>query len=345
MHRGESDRLVGARKDVPLVVGLGGGRELPRHRRRGDPRPHRPGHLPRGGRRRRPAPVGRRRSPTSTARRGSGRHDHRLDGRGRREGRLRALHAQGDPRAARGAAPGHRRAGSRATDRIRLEELEAFAETILRPSTGSSSIACGTAYYAALVGAAAIQDWTGIPARATVGSEFRYSPPPLDEQDPRHRRDPVRRDGRHDRPDPARPRARRARHRGHQHGRLGDHARGRRGPVPAGRAGDRGRGVQDVRDPGHDAGHPRGGDRQGARRPRRGAGAGARRRAARAAGGGRRGRSRTASAIAEPRPPLRQLARLHVRRPRLHVPGRARGRAQAQGDQLRPRRGLRGRAS
>ena len=30
MHRGEGDRLVGARKDVPLVVGLGRRRELPR---------------------------------------------------------------------------------------------------------------------------------------------------------------------------------------------------------------------------------------------------------------------------------------------------------------------------
>ena len=42
-------------------------------------------------------------------------------------------------------------------------------------------VACGTASYAGLVGAAAIQDWTGLPARVTVGSEFRYSPPPLDE--------------------------------------------------------------------------------------------------------------------------------------------------------------------
>ena len=41
-------------------------------------------------------------------------------------------------------------------------------------------IACGTAYYAALVGATAIQDWIGLPARATVGSEFRYGPPPID---------------------------------------------------------------------------------------------------------------------------------------------------------------------
>ena len=41
-------------------------------------------------------------------------------------------------------------------------------------------VACGSAYYASLVGAAAIQDWTGLPARANVGSEFRYCPPPLD---------------------------------------------------------------------------------------------------------------------------------------------------------------------
>ena len=87
----------------------------------------------------------------------------------------------------------------------------------------------------------------------------------------RHRRHPVGRDGRHDRPDPARPRARLPGHRGHQHGRVGHHPRGGRGPVPAGRAGDRGRRLEDVRHPGHDPGHPRGGHRQGARHawPRR----------------------------------------------------------------------------
>ena len=41
-------------------------------------------------------------------------------------------------------------------------------------------VACGSAHYASLIGASAIQDWTGLPARANVGSEFRYSPPPLD---------------------------------------------------------------------------------------------------------------------------------------------------------------------
>jgi glucosamine--fructose-6-phosphate aminotransferase (isomerizing) len=64
-------------------------------------------------------------------------------------------------------------------DRIWLEELEGFEET-LREVERIELIACGTAFYASLVGAAALQDWTGIPARSTIGSEFRYSPPPLD---------------------------------------------------------------------------------------------------------------------------------------------------------------------
>src|SRR5204862_65831 len=52
----------------------------------------------------------------------------------------------------------------------------------LRAGDRVGLVACGSAYYAALVAAAAIQDWTGLPARATVGSEFRYSPPPLGER-------------------------------------------------------------------------------------------------------------------------------------------------------------------
>ena len=63
--------------------------------------------------------------------------------------------------------------------RIQVEELAPLADAI-RAATRVELIACGSAYYASLVGAAALQDWTGIPARATVGSEFRYSPPPLD---------------------------------------------------------------------------------------------------------------------------------------------------------------------
>jgi glucosamine--fructose-6-phosphate aminotransferase (isomerizing) len=64
--------------------------------------------------------------------------------------------------------------------RIQAEEL-AGLEAVLRTVTRVELIACGSAHYASLIGAAAIQDWTGLPARANIGSEFRYGPPPLDE--------------------------------------------------------------------------------------------------------------------------------------------------------------------
>jgi glucosamine--fructose-6-phosphate aminotransferase (isomerizing) len=67
------------------------------------------------------------------------------------------------------------------SDRIWLEELEGFEDTV-RGVERVELVACGTAYYASLIGAAALQQWTGLPARATVGSEFRYSPPPLDDR-------------------------------------------------------------------------------------------------------------------------------------------------------------------
>ena len=63
---------------------------------------------------------------------------------------------------------------------IRLEEIAGLADA-LGSITRIELVACGSAYYASLVGAAALEEWTGLPARSTVGSEFRYSPPPLDE--------------------------------------------------------------------------------------------------------------------------------------------------------------------
>ncbi len=41
-------------------------------------------------------------------------------------------------------------------------------------------VGCGTASYAAHVAAYLIQEWVGIPATMQVGSEMRYSPPPID---------------------------------------------------------------------------------------------------------------------------------------------------------------------
>jgi glucosamine--fructose-6-phosphate aminotransferase (isomerizing) len=62
---------------------------------------------------------------------------------------------------------------------IHAPEVDGLADAFRRASR-VELVACGTASYASLVGAAAIQEWTGLPARVTVGSEFRYSPPPLD---------------------------------------------------------------------------------------------------------------------------------------------------------------------
>jgi glucosamine--fructose-6-phosphate aminotransferase (isomerizing) len=64
-------------------------------------------------------------------------------------------------------------------DTIRLPELDPLAEA-LRDATRVELVACGSAAYAAAVGARLLEDWAGIPARVVIGSEFRYSPPPLD---------------------------------------------------------------------------------------------------------------------------------------------------------------------
>ena len=180
MHRGEISRLVGARQDVPLVVGLNGEESfiasdvaaILAHTNRvvfleeGDIADVRPTGVEitdlQG--------VPRQRSETlidwtpEAAEKGG--YEHFM---------LKEIHEQ--PESLRQAIAGR----VTRNNRIWIEELEGFEET-LRQVDRIELIACGTAFYAALVGAAALQDWTGIPARATVGSEFRYSPPPLDKR-------------------------------------------------------------------------------------------------------------------------------------------------------------------
>ncbi len=179
MHRGEGDRLVGARKDVPLVVGLGEGESflasdvaaILAHTDQivfledGDVADLRPGGVTfsdiHG------APL--QRTVTTidwtpeAAEKGG--YEHFM---------LKEIHEQ--PEALTQAIIGR----VDREDRIRVEELAGLHE-VLRTVTRVELVACGSAYYAALVGAAAIQSWTGIPARANIGSEFRYGPPPLDE--------------------------------------------------------------------------------------------------------------------------------------------------------------------
>jgi glucosamine--fructose-6-phosphate aminotransferase (isomerizing) len=64
---------------------------------------------------------------------------------------------------------------------VSIPELDAIADklaTIERVYV----IGCGTARYASDVGAYLIQEWAGLPASSQIGSEMRYSPPPIDER-------------------------------------------------------------------------------------------------------------------------------------------------------------------
>jgi glucosamine--fructose-6-phosphate aminotransferase (isomerizing) len=178
MHRGEGDRLIGARKDVPLVVGLADGEgflasdvaAILAHTNQvifledGDVADLRPWGVTitnvDGTEVQREVTT----IDWTPEAAEKGGYEHFM---------LKEIHEQ--PETLRQTIAG------RVTreDHIWLEEFEGFDETI-RTIDRVELIACGTAFYAALVGATAIQDWVGIPARATVGSEFRYNPPPID---------------------------------------------------------------------------------------------------------------------------------------------------------------------
>jgi glutamine---fructose-6-phosphate transaminase (isomerizing) len=178
MHKGEISRLVGARQDVPLVVGRHGEESfiasdvaaILAHTNRiifleeGDVADVRPNSIVitdvEGVPQERAETLV---DWTPEAAEKSG-FDHFM---------LKEIHEQ--PTALRQCIAGRvTRDGH-----VRLAEIDDLAEQI-KAAARIELVACGSAYYAALVGAAAIEEWTGIPARATVGSEFRYSPPPLD---------------------------------------------------------------------------------------------------------------------------------------------------------------------
>jgi glucosamine--fructose-6-phosphate aminotransferase (isomerizing) len=177
MHRDEPDRLVGARLNAPLIVGLGEDESflasdaaaIVAYTKRvifladGDVADLRPGTATitdRTG-----APVDRPIDiiPWSAEAAEKGGYAHFM---------LKEIHEQ--PAALTAAMTGRLR-----HDTICLEELDPIRDR-LAGIDRVEMIACGTAYYASLVGAALFQEWLGVPARSTVASEFRYSPPPID---------------------------------------------------------------------------------------------------------------------------------------------------------------------
>ncbi|CAN5612821.1 glutamine--fructose-6-phosphate transaminase (isomerizing) [soil metagenome] len=179
LHKGEPDRLVGARMNVPLIVGLGDGENflasdvaavLPHTRRvifleEGDIADLHAGSVEISG----VDGVPRERVvhdiDWSIEAAEKGGFDHFM---------LKEMHEQ--PQALRATIVGRIH-----DDTIDVVELEAIADR-LDQIERVELIACGTANYASAVGAYLIQQWTDMPARNTVGSEFRYSPPPLDER-------------------------------------------------------------------------------------------------------------------------------------------------------------------
>jgi glucosamine--fructose-6-phosphate aminotransferase (isomerizing) len=178
MHRGEPDRLVGARQNVPLVVGLGDDEAFIAsdvaailvHTNRvifleeGDVVDVRPTRVTVTGVDGSPRERLVTRVDWTPEAAEKGGFDHFM---------LKEIHEQ--PQALRQCLAG--RLGQGAT--IRTDELAGMAAALAAVDR-VEFVACGSASYAALVGAAAVQEWTGLPARVTVGSEFRYSPPPLD---------------------------------------------------------------------------------------------------------------------------------------------------------------------
>jgi glucosamine--fructose-6-phosphate aminotransferase (isomerizing) len=64
---------------------------------------------------------------------------------------------------------------------LHLPELDAIEEKLRRVER-VYVVGCGTARYAAEVGAHLIQSWAGLPAAGQIGSEMRYSPPPIDDR-------------------------------------------------------------------------------------------------------------------------------------------------------------------
>ena len=178
MHRDEPERIVGARKDVPLIVGVGDGENflasdvaaILAHTDRviflddGDVADLRPEGVRITDVEGRPMERTIERIDWTPEAAEKGGYEHFM---------LKEIHEQ--PEALRQSLAGRvSRDG-----RIQVPELEPLAGAI-RAATRIELVACGSASYAALVGAAALQAWTDIPARVTVGSEFRYDPPPLD---------------------------------------------------------------------------------------------------------------------------------------------------------------------
>ena len=227
--------------------------------------------------------------------------------------------------------------------RLAMDELH-VSDDVLREVSKVFVVACGTAFHSGLVAKYAIEHWTRLPVEIEIASEFRYRDPVLGPDTLTLAVSQSRRDDRHARGRPPRAASGLARDRGDEHGGLVARAGGRRRALHARGPGDRRGGHEDVRDadglavprgalPGAGAGL----DVPARRSPRCWA-------HGRAAGAGR-ARARARRPVPRARRALPRRARRAVHRAAHGLSGRARGRAEAEGAQLRARGGLSRRAS
>ena len=134
-------------------------------------------------------------------------------------------------------------------DGVDLSELE-LDDEYLRGLQRIVIVACGTSYHAGLVGRYAIEEWARVPVEMDIASEYRYRNPVIGKQRPGDRHHPVGRDGRHAGGDAPRPRERRQGAGDHQRdGQPGDPRR-RHGALHPRRPRGQRRRDQDLRRPG-----------------------------------------------------------------------------------------------
>jgi glucosamine--fructose-6-phosphate aminotransferase (isomerizing) len=181
MSADEPDVLVGARKECPLVVGLGDGESFIASAIPAFMSETRIVQLVHDGEIVAVTPQGSRFiSPDGTEiEREVDKvdwNDEQAEKGGYETFMLKEIHEQADAVAETVAG----RLGERG---VELESLGAIDDDFLRGVRRVVIVACGTSYHAGLVGRYAIEGWSRVPVEMDIASEFRYRNPVLDEND------------------------------------------------------------------------------------------------------------------------------------------------------------------
>ncbi len=181
MSADEPDVLVGARKECPLVVGLGEGESFIASAIPAFMSETRQVQLVHDGEIVAVTPHGSRFiSPDGTEiERDVDRvdwDDDQAEKGGYETFMLKEIHEQAD-------AVAETLAGRVGDSGVELEALGSITDDFLRCVRRVVIVACGTSYHAGLVGRYAIEWWSRVPVEMDIASEFRYRNPVLDEND------------------------------------------------------------------------------------------------------------------------------------------------------------------